>query len=205
MYTVFRCSFGDCSSAGGVPIFEYILESYGGGYTMLYCLFIFVLTIGFFNVISAIFVDGVMAAAAEANAKKQQERLSSETRKSVNVATIIEQVLAASGQTPKDYSTCADIEVDRSFIDQCASEDPAIQDPLVKEALHRLDIDPHDHAKLSDILDPDHGGTIAIHDLVNGLSALRGQPRRSDIVSVNLMIRSLQDRLEELFDKLGAK
>jgi len=111
-------------------------------------------------------------------------------------------VLSAAGKTTKDYSSDADIEVDRKILDQVASEEPHIQDPLVVRALDELDIDPHDHAKLSDILDPDHGGTIAVHDLVSGLLALRGQPRRSDIVCVNLMIRSLQERMEDLFEKL---
>merc|ERR1719217_1448433 len=52
MFTVFRCSFGDCSTIGGTPIFEFVTEEYGGLYGFCYCLFIFVMTIGLFNVIS---------------------------------------------------------------------------------------------------------------------------------------------------------
>merc|ERR1712232_351927 len=60
------------------------------------------------------------------------------------------------------------------------------------EALANLDIDPNDNKKLNDILDPDRDGKIHIVDLVTGLARLRGQPRRSDIVCVDLMVRSLQ-------------
>merc|ERR1712110_1142275 len=65
-------------------------------------------------------------------------------------------------------------------------------------ALQALDIDPNDHKKLSDILDPDHSGTISIHELVNGLQRLRGQPRRSDTVMVDLMVRALQKMTEDI-------
>jgi len=52
--------------------------------------------------------------------------------------------------------------------------------------------------KLVDILDPDRDGAIHILDLVNGLMRLRGQPRRSDVVCVDLMVRSLQSAVARI-------
>lgn len=205
MFTIFRCSFGDCSSSAGTPIFEHVADKYGGGYGIMYCLFVFCVSIGLFNIISAIFVDGAMAAAASANLRRKQQALSNERLMALNVSRLIREVIAlvcANGDTTlnkqlsSEVDSLLDLEVDRSVIDEI------IKEPVAVEALHNLDIDPHDHDKLSDILDPDHGGTITVIDFVNGLQRLRGEPRRSDIVSVNLMIHALQDKVEEVFDRL---
>lgn len=51
MITTFRCSFGDCSTNGGTPLFEHIHNTYGGFATLVCCCFVFVITIGLFNVV----------------------------------------------------------------------------------------------------------------------------------------------------------
>merc|ERR1712050_708623 len=70
-----------------------------------------------------------------------------------------------------------------------------VQEEEAVEALDNLDIDPGDHPYLADILDPDQSGSIGIIELVDGLKRLRGEPRRSDIVTVDLMVRSLQSKV----------
>merc|ERR1711920_257442 len=57
LFTIFRCSFGDCTSSAGVPIIEYVMSSYGALWGLFYSLFVFFITIGFFNVITAIFLE----------------------------------------------------------------------------------------------------------------------------------------------------
>jgi len=76
--------------------------------------------------------------------------------------------------------------------------DEIVREPAVRKVLIALDIDPDDHQYLSDILDPDNSGKIGIAELIDGLKRLRGGPRRSDIVSVDLMIRSLQQMVLDL-------
>merc|ERR1719424_1312214 len=75
MYTTFRCSFGDCTSPAGVPIFEHVQEHYGWFWSVLYCGFVYLVTIGLFNVISAIFVEATMKSAADLADKTKQARL----------------------------------------------------------------------------------------------------------------------------------
>merc|ERR1719362_1793804 len=70
MFTIFRCSFGDCSTKGGTPIFEHVSESHGSFWSFTYSLFMFIVVIGLFNVISAIFVENTMAFAIRISAKK---------------------------------------------------------------------------------------------------------------------------------------
>merc|ERR1712217_400077 len=69
----------------------------------------------------------------------------------------------------------------------------------VSKLLDTLDVDPDDHDKLGDILDADHSASITIIELVNGLQRLRGYKlKRSDVVSIDLMVRNLQEQVSEL-------
>jgi len=84
------------------------------------------------------------------------------------------------------------LDVSKDVIDQlCANEDAAL-------ALDNLDIQRADRKCLSDILDPDNGGTIKIIEFVDGLRRLRGEPRRSDIITLDLMLRSIQIDIQDL-------
>merc|ERR1719487_2407787 len=60
IFTVFRCSFGDCSGPGGVPIFEHVQIHYGWVWSLTYCGFEYLITIGLFNVMCAM-MGGMMS------------------------------------------------------------------------------------------------------------------------------------------------
>merc|ERR1712187_550271 len=79
-----------------------------------------------------------------------------------------------------------------------------LANPRVVEALDNLDIHPNDHKRLFDVLDPDRDGFIHIIDLVTGLMRLRGEARRSDIVCVDLMVRSLIKTVHGIENQLAA-
>jgi len=198
MFTTFRCSFGDCSTAGGVPIFEYVHKEYGWPVTLFYCLFVFIVTIGLFNVISAIFVESTMVAAMALENSRKKARLQDEKLWNTRITTLVKRIMAVSHDhdVPERMSDAVaeihSISVDRDVIDRVVHDAAAIQ------ALNDLDIDPEDHAHLSDILDPDNGGTIEICELIEGLRRLRGDPRRSDIVCCDLMIRALQKAVSDI-------
>jgi len=203
MFTTFRCSFGDCSTSGGVPIFEYVNKDYGWPASLFYCLFVFTVSIGLFNVISAIFVESTMVAAMALETTKRKARLQDEHRWNSRITALVRRIMDVSpehsipGRMSEAVAEIHDIRVQRSVIDEVVKDEAAIQ------ALNDLDIDPEDHAYLSDILDPDNGGTIEICELVDGLRRLRGEPRRSDIVSVDLMIRALQKAVSEMQTKIN--
>eukprot|EP00928_Gymnodinium_smaydae_P038994 TRINITY_DN26748_c0_g3_i2.p1 TRINITY_DN26748_c0_g3~~TRINITY_DN26748_c0_g3_i2.p1 ORF type:complete len:683 (+),score=82.29 TRINITY_DN26748_c0_g3_i2:81-2051(+) len=197
MLTVFRCSFGDCSSSGGVPIFEHVHESYGGFISFVYCAFTFFVTVGLFNVISAIFVDSTVRATEKIETDKLRQRLSDEQLWSSSVYTLLSRSFVAANIELKsnledEEGLVLTTEFDREIVDKLVEDSEAIA------ALQDLDIDPDDHRRLSDILDPDHSGTIGILEMIEGLRRLRGQPRRSDIVTVDLMVRALQTTAEEI-------
>jgi len=81
----------------------------------------------------------------------------------------------------------------RKFAYDAKSIDAWVKDPYVIHALDELDIDRQDHARLSDILDPQNDGQIPVLDLIDGIRRLRGFPRRSDIITIDLMIREAQN------------
>jgi len=200
MFTVFRCSFGDCSTTDGTVIPELFSDEYGWFFTLLYSFFVFFVTIGLFNVISAIFVDSTLSRAAVRNSKIFQDRLENEELWATSVCTIVrrclektgyEEAIRQSGDQIQEYMLNTDI--DCSVVDEVCQTDEE-----VTEALDNLDIDPFDHCNLADILDPDHTGTMSFVELVMGLHRLRGQPRRSDIVTVDLMMRATQEKLGEM-------
>jgi len=203
MFTTFRCSFGDCSTSGGVPIFEHVHAEYGALASMFYCCFVFTITIGLFNVISAIFVESTMAAAQAHEASKKRSRLSDEHRWNTRICTLIKRLMLSDpehGAVPGKMSDA--IEEIYSVDVGCSVIDLVVNDPEAIQALHDLDIDPEDHKYLADILDPDNGGSIRVCELIDGLRRLRGDPRRSDIVTVDLMIRSIQVQVGDIQAKV---
>lgn len=201
IFTTFRCSFGDCSLSDGTPIFETVLPYYGPGWVFFYAMSIFVVSIVLFNVISAMFVERTMAAASALSLEKRRARLSDERHLFWKVTSLIKRII--------EFSPEIDIPDDK--LSECLSEvmqmevpvsvvDEAIKDPFVIKTLNELDINPQDHRRLSDIFDPDNGGTVELADVAVGIRRMRGEPRRSDIVCIDLMIRSMQPVLAETLE-----
>lgn len=213
MYTTFRCSFGDCSTPSGVPIFEHVIKHYVWIYTVIYCLFVFVVTIGIMNVISAIFLESTMAAATRLENEKKQARLTDHKLWLRKTATLVQR-LTVIAQTSDEQSTW---KLRKSFggameqVQSLKAQDIQSmsvpwhvinswsKDQQVQEALEDLDIDQHDTSDLHDILDPDNNGSITLIELLDGLRRLRGFTRRGDILTVDLMVRSVQQDLQQIF------
>jgi len=199
MYTTFRCNMGDCSDSSGVPIFEFVLTEYeyGIAYSILYCIMTFTITVGLFNVISANFVDSTLAASRRYANNMKQERLSNEVLWATRLTSLVRRLCELkNGSAPEEMSSAiASLSVmsfEKSVLDNW------VRDPEVKRALKDLDIDPQDFNDLSDILDPDQSGTIEMVELQEGLRRLRGFTRRSDILRVDLMVRSLARNLNDV-------
>lgn len=216
MFTIFRCSFGDCSTDGGTPLFEHVTESKGGMWSFILSTFLFIVTIGLFNVISAIFVQSTLDSAAALAANKRRVKLDNEEHWAINIVALLKPILLAccndalsahdienlddGGATMELIDAILATEIPREVIDGVVREDKE-----VRKALNNLDIEQCDHRYLSDILDPDNGGTVNTRELVDGLKRLRGDPRRSDIITVDLMIRSMQEKVDEMWGWMAHK
>lgn len=199
LYTTFRCSFGDCTDADGKPIFEHVVgrEEYGSLISLFHSVFLFVVNIGLFNVISATFVESAMQASRSFEQQRQQERLKDELLWASRMMVLVKQLLTyARIELPDDLSESIDVlgqlEIKASVVDEWSA------DPETKAALRDLEIDPLDDDGLSDILDPDNTGLIKITDLQEGLQKLRGASRRSDVLRIDLMVRDIQRTINGL-------
>jgi len=192
MFTTFRCSFGDCTTSSGQPIFEFVHDGYGSFASVLYCIFVFSVTIGIFNVVSAIFVERTLEAASDMHKAQKDQRLQDETLWNTRITTLIRHMVEASEESPFQGKLSEAVDTVHSIDMHTSLFDALVKRPEVKQALDDLDINPDDHRYLSELLDPDNGGSITVVDFVNGLRRLRGDPRRSDIVHVNMMLRSMQ-------------
>eukprot|EP00929_Paragymnodinium_shiwhaense_P019521 TRINITY_DN13271_c0_g5_i1.p1 TRINITY_DN13271_c0_g5~~TRINITY_DN13271_c0_g5_i1.p1 ORF type:complete len:638 (-),score=169.11 TRINITY_DN13271_c0_g5_i1:78-1991(-) len=205
LFTTFRCGLGDCSAPNGTPIFEWVHAEYGWPSSVFYLLFSFCIAVGVFNVINAIFVESTMAKAEQLQREKKKERFANFELWSTNIFALVTRLIAcAEMEVPDSLSESIDhvmeMQVPREAIDLL------VEDEEAAECLRRLDIDQDDHPLLADIFDPDNGGTVTVMDLVDGIRKLRGDPRRSDIVTVDLMIRALQkqcDHIQSSVDDVG--
>lgn len=69
--------------------------------------------------------------------------------------------------------------------------------PSVQKALDDLEVRVDDPMHLFDTLDADNSGTLDVHEMLNGIMRLRGNPERSEIVACLLGIRDLQTKFAD--------
>jgi len=178
----------------------------------MYSLFTFTVVVGLFNVINAIFVANTMASASELSNEKLQGRLLSRKIWAVNVTKVLKALLMKQTTlkaplnmeelSELERGECSDRVVSKLLKAQfprALFDDVVREDGEVRDAISNLDINTDEISYLSDILDPDNGGSVGMLELMDGLRRLRGDPRRRDIIAVDLMLRSLQEKTDLIF------
>eukprot|EP00929_Paragymnodinium_shiwhaense_P102073 TRINITY_DN65274_c0_g1_i1.p1 TRINITY_DN65274_c0_g1~~TRINITY_DN65274_c0_g1_i1.p1 ORF type:complete len:687 (+),score=124.62 TRINITY_DN65274_c0_g1_i1:71-2131(+) len=204
MFTVFRCSFGECDALEGKPIFEHVARSYGPGYSLMYFFFMFFTVLGLFNVISAMFIEATMASTAAMRHHQKKARLQDSQLWATRMYTMFIKLVKSENIEVPPGGSLVDIAKDIYTLDISATKLQTIaSDFEVKQALNDLEIDPEDHDQLSEILDPDQNGSITVVELIDGLKKLRGEPKRSDIVQLDLMLRSVMGVVKEIKAAVG--
>lgn len=200
-YTVFRCVVGnDCTDAEGRPVFVLITDNKNWAFGLVYCITTLVMSFGLFNVIVAIYVENIVAAAKYNDAHSKRQRLrdtSMFAEKATNLVEFIWKKYLEKTENPTLMaSDVNNLQITPEFFAdlRCYGE--------FQDLLRDLDIADEDTLDLFDTLDVDGGGTIDLEELLTGLSKLRGDARRSDIVSVGLIVRSLQVSVQNLESKV---
>eukprot|EP00927_Polykrikos_kofoidii_P010321 TRINITY_DN14363_c1_g2_i1.p1 TRINITY_DN14363_c1_g2~~TRINITY_DN14363_c1_g2_i1.p1 ORF type:complete len:636 (-),score=122.46 TRINITY_DN14363_c1_g2_i1:90-1997(-) len=205
VFTVLRCALGDCNDESGRPLFVMASQTHGAGYGILYSAFVFIMTIGLFNVISAIYVETTLAHATFAEIHQRRERLQDQDLFAYCVCTLMKCIVKHSDTkellTSKRLSSCPDIIANMQVSNELF--DRAIRDKEARWALDKLDISTEDHLLLFGILDADNNKSMYFKEMITGLQKLRGESRRSDIVAVDLMVRSIQEKVDYLLDHWG--
>jgi len=221
-FTVFRCVVaGECTEDEGKPIFVLVTKNFGWGYGLLYCCTMVFMTFGLFNVIVAIFVENVIAGAKSNDHVKKQTRLRDRMLfldKTAELVEIIAEEHAAMSCNSCEFGgdgTKFGRERQKNLrgIHRRESLLKGIRDLGLTQRLFEslrkqerfqtvlldLDIAEQDQYDLFDTLDVDGSGTVDLEELLSGIAKLRGDPRRSDIVAVSLLMRSIQAEMRGFF------
>lgn len=209
-FTVFRCVIaGECTEAQGRPIFLHVTKNFGWGYGALYCCTMVFMTFGLFNVIVAIFVENVIAGAKFNEHIKKQSRLRDRMLYLDKTAELVEIIAEEVGYGKHGSMTTGSMTNSMTTFDREQRREAMLQGireleltPQLFENLRKqerfqqllrdLDIAEQDQFDLFETLDVDGSGTVDLDELLAGISKLRGDPRRSDIVAVSLLLRSVQ-------------
>jgi len=214
IFTVFRCLVsGDCTDKGGRPLFILVTEEYGWLYGVIYCLTVLLMTFGLFNVIIALYVEQTVAAAKHNDILQRRLRLQDQQRLAIKTTELIQALwkesryLGASGEldgfedgtrTVSSWRESFSLEEANGIEITFDMFEQMITKPQIQEILGDLDVPEEDRVDLFDILDADCSGSLQLEELVSGITRLRGDSRRSDIISVALQVREVQLSLRSL-------
>lgn len=192
MFTVFRCTVGDCTFSNGTPVIMALTRKYGEICAITYIMGIMLTEFGLFNLIMATFVDSALATAKKNDIKQTRKRLCDKALASDKAAAMVERLWALGGNPVElfDPEEAIRMNITKEHFDM------VIKDGQVQAILEELDIPESDRLELFDVLDADGGGTLTLEELVCGILSLRGDPRRSDVIQVALVIRSIQDEFK---------
>eukprot|EP00930_Biecheleria_cincta_P093064 TRINITY_DN8320_c0_g1_i1.p1 TRINITY_DN8320_c0_g1~~TRINITY_DN8320_c0_g1_i1.p1 ORF type:complete len:577 (-),score=124.52 TRINITY_DN8320_c0_g1_i1:99-1829(-) len=207
MFTTFRCFTDGCAAYDGTPLSERLRESYGAAFMISYIFIITLVTMGFFNLIMAVFIDNVTSSQF---IRKQAEI--SDTALSVSVhikEKMLEFLSAEKGIKPWEDITFSrsisrkSIQLDEALVewDQDVSRDTFeewLNDDEFVRVLEDASIDMSCKGMLFDVLDADAGGELSTTELVTGLMRLRGPVTKLDVIGVSLKVSYLVTLLESL-------
>jgi len=202
MLTVFRYFFGDFTTIDGMNMLEAIQLSYGTVSGVFVCILFFIITIGVFNVIAAIFVESTLMAANALTIGRKTERMNDPLLWSSRITILVRKLFEHNGTNLSDRLSESVDEISSVPVME-ENFQSFIKDEAVIRALDDLEIESADHKYLFDILDNDNTGSIFMMQLVDGVRRLRGDPRRSDIIAVDLMVRAIQEQNNMLVEGLG--
>jgi len=203
-FSVFRCLvIGDCSDKNGRPIFVLVSHTYGWGFALLYCGMCVFMSLGLFNVIVAIFVENVVAAARSKWRKERKERLRNKVFFAKQMAQLLKVVCeiyddnAVEDDSHERGVQCLQDVFDRAPWMEITPEMFEVMryDPRVQKIFDDLDLADEDQFILFQTLDVDHSGSIDLEELCSGIAKLRGDACRSDIISINFMIQGVRTEL----------
>jgi len=214
-FTVFRCLVAaECTTSEGKPIFVLVSSQYGWMLAMFYCLVTVLMTFGLYNVIMAIYVENIVAAAKYNDLHQKRQRFLDAQVFAEKVIKLVDficrvhktyEVNEASAEVEQSSNNSNSIDLDQVSAIEITPEffDLLRSFREFQDLLNDLDIADEDQFDLFNTLDVDGSGAIDLEELVVGICKLRGPARRSDIIGVDLVARATQRSVEKVIHKLG--
>merc|ERR1712176_523537 len=155
------------------------------------------------NVISAVFVDGMVVAQEAMRDQRRQRRVEDVDRWQVNMARLILRLLDISSSFGNEHAMMVDmengdVEKEAAFLSKIHFSTRCLahlkEDEEACAALEALDVDPCEWSGLRYVVDPNLSGTMCVQDLIEGVRKLRGDPIRGDTIKIGLMLKEVVKR-----------
>jgi len=196
-------------------------SEHGVPVTLLLSGLIFIASVGFFNIVSAVFLQSIMDYESAKKLQRQRERLRDKRLWKHNMSRLIDILLQLHDKVENNglvemLKHQNSLKSDKE--DGCKWFSTLSHDSLLKVRFSRelvdfsaesvkefsqiladLDIEPQDCLCLSDTLDRNNDGTIDVMEFISGLQRLRGPARRSDVIAVDLAVQSMQAKMDEIW------
>mmetsp|Transcript_1417 Transcript_1417/g.3853 ORF Transcript_1417/g.3853 Transcript_1417/m.3853 type:complete len:802 (-) Transcript_1417:17-2422(-) len=211
VFNIFRCIIAnECTNQDGKPIFSRIVTNYGWHYGLIYCFTVTFMTFGLFNVIVAIYVENIVSAAKLTARRTKRKRLLDRSffeEKCLQLLRFVSEEAKSKKQADKEQLESSGDSTD--FLEEDVIITPEFLARLLgnedfARLLRELDIADEDMIDLFETLDVNANGEVDTKELIVGLARLRGEFRRSDIIGVSLLCRSMQEFLLDMDYRLQA-
>eukprot|EP00927_Polykrikos_kofoidii_P080378 TRINITY_DN7724_c0_g1_i2.p1 TRINITY_DN7724_c0_g1~~TRINITY_DN7724_c0_g1_i2.p1 ORF type:complete len:649 (-),score=109.52 TRINITY_DN7724_c0_g1_i2:111-2057(-) len=194
-FTVFRCVVcGDCSTENGSPVFVLVSSNYGWGFSVLYMGTMLFMTFGLFNVIISIYVENTVEAANFNVRHHKRLRLRDEEFLQQTIERLITMLWRKHCEhqgTDEDECPLGDL---RTAVSKVALSRQMFDEVMADEEFHNIlqdmDIADDNQLDLFESLDINDNGFLDLDELISGLCKLRGDARRSDVISMSLLLRA---------------
>eukprot|EP00931_Biecheleriopsis_adriatica_P101482 TRINITY_DN7660_c0_g1_i6.p1 TRINITY_DN7660_c0_g1~~TRINITY_DN7660_c0_g1_i6.p1 ORF type:complete len:653 (+),score=91.69 TRINITY_DN7660_c0_g1_i6:30-1988(+) len=208
MFTLFRCFTEGCVAYDGTPLTERLRHKYGSMFLAPYLILFMGISLGVFNLVTAVFIDNVMVSQLlrklheisntanrfEVAIKEHLLRLILQSRANGVPEEVEQEIMSLSGslQNPAarvraQFSVLenSDVVISRpSFV-------AMLGDTKFSRLLHDASIETANTLSLFDVLDADMSGWLSVREVFHGLMRLRGPICKSEIVGIRLRCRHM--------------
>mmetsp|Transcript_101298 Transcript_101298/g.291813 ORF Transcript_101298/g.291813 Transcript_101298/m.291813 type:complete len:842 (+) Transcript_101298:108-2633(+) len=212
MFTAFRFMLGDYSTRNGKSIVVAFSQGYGARFDFVFVCWMIVVIFGFFNIITAIFVESTNAGLKHNDAKRKfalQYERQYVMRKLRHLIWRIKGLREGSRKskfnkryTPPPGSAASMDDISKIVM----SEDEfmeLMEDHRIRDLLEELDVGFFTVSGLFDTLDPEGTGEVALSSMVHSLMKLRGEPMKNDIIASWVSLRALHEKFDRLQFDVG--
>lgn len=190
MFTMFRCTIGDCATLDGQPLAARLQDTLGWPWSVFYSAMILFMTLFFFNTIIAVLVESTVTAL------KFNDEMGEQVRKK-DVANKTKQWVK---RLQREKLVPIEPGIDGDAVILRADFQNALNQREVQELLDW--IPPSARVDLFDVLDANGDGRLRVSALVRGLVSLRGDASKGDAVRTNLALGNLMRMIQSLEHRL---